>query len=136
MARMQPEDEPEPVSPDEFDHYLNEGVDLFNSARYHEAHEAFERVWVSVQGDESEFYKGLIQASICLHHFQRENLDGAAKLYSGHRKLLAAFLPHHQGIDVEGFLGEMQRALRPVLRRKPGDEVKLVDGPRLARIDA
>ena len=119
--KLEPEEEPEPVTADEFDAQFEHGIDLFNEAHYHEAHEAFERLWVSTQNEEAEFFKGLIQSSICLYHFQRGNPEGAKKLYSGQRKLLGAFLPAHRGLDVEGFLTSMQGTLRPVLRFRDGD---------------
>ena len=131
--KIEPEEEPDPVSEDEYEGFLEQGIALFNDAKYHDAHEAFERVWLSTQGSDADFYKGLIQACICLHHFQRENLDGAAKLYSGHRKLLADYMPAHLGVDVTGFLTTMQQTLRPVLRRKPDERVVLQDRPKIVR---
>ncbi len=62
--------------------------------------------------------KGLIQASICMQHFQRGNIAGARKLYSGHRKLLGAYLPARGGIDLGALLADMQRALTPALRAR------------------
>lgn len=79
-------------------------------------------LWEATQGESADFYKGLIQASICLHHLQGGNPDGARKLYTGHRKLLAGYLPAHLGLDVQGFLAEMQRSLSPVIRSRPGEE--------------
>lgn len=119
--RLEPEEEPEPVDPGEFDAQFERGIELFNAGSYHEAHETFERLWVSTQNAEADFYKGLIQSSICLYHFQRGNPEGAKKLYSGHRKLLGAFLPVHHGLDLEHFLGAMQEALRPVMRFRDGE---------------
>lgn len=118
MTRMEPEREPEPIGREEFDDCLARGVTLFNQGEYMEAHETFERIWVSTQDTEAEFFKGLIQASICLYHLSRGNPDGAKKLYGGHRRLLAEFLPAHRGLDIEGFLGAMQKTLRPVLRAR------------------
>jgi predicted metal-dependent hydrolase len=96
--------------------HLARGVRLFNEGAYHAAHEEFERVWLSTEGADSDFYKGLIQAAICLHHLERGNLDGARGLYGGHRRLLAAYLPAHLGLDVAALLADMQRALGPALR--------------------
>lgn len=93
---------------------------LFDEARYHEAHEVLDTVWMQTQGGDEDFFKGLIQAAICLHHYSRGNLDGAAKLYSGHRRYLASFLPEHRGIEVQRFLADMQAFLRDVVRRRPG----------------
>jgi predicted metal-dependent hydrolase len=97
-------------------------VELFDAGQYEEAHEAFEALWLSTEGPDSDFYKGLVQASIALHHFRRGNLEGAAKLHAGHRALLAAYLPAHHGIDVASFLRGMQDVLGPVARRRPGIE--------------
>jgi len=101
---------------------LASGIELFNSGEYEEAHEAFESLWLATQGPDSDFYKGLVQASIALHHFRRGNLEGAAKLHAGHRRYLAAYLPAHAGIDVRSLLSEMQATLGPVARREPGSE--------------
>ena len=65
-----------------------------------------------------------------MHHFEQGNLEGAAKLYRGHRRLLAAYVPAHGGIEVEQFLETMQAALRPVLMRDEGETVRLADVPR------
>ena len=95
---------------------LAEGVRLFGEGHYHEAHEAFERCWLANEAGDADFYKGLVQAAICMHHLVRGNPAGARKLYSGHRRLLGRFLPRHRGVDVELLLAEMQRVMRPVLR--------------------
>ena len=106
------EDAPPQASP------LLEAVRLFNAAEYHAAHELLDELWEGPEGPDSDFYKGMIQAAICLHHFARGNLLGAKKLYSGHRRYLAAYLPAHQGVDLARFLAEMQRCLRPVVRAR------------------
>jgi len=121
MARIEPEEEdfdPETFSPADAAHAFREGVRLFNEAEYHAAHEELEKCWLATQGPDSDFYKGLIQACICLHHYRRDNQDGARKLYSGHRKLLGPYLPEHLGVNLTGFLAEMQRTLRPVMRKQ------------------
>ncbi len=101
---------------------LQAAVALFNDAKYLAAHEVLDDLWESTEGESSDFYKGLIQAAICLHHFQDGNPSGARKLYSGHRRYLAGYRPRHLGVDVEGFLAAMQRALGPMLRARPGEE--------------
>ena len=98
-------------------------VELFNDGKYLASHELFDELWEATESAGADFYKGLIQAAIALHHFQEGNLEGATKLYGGHRRFLAAYLPAHRGVDVAGFLEEMQRFLRPVVRRAPGTEV-------------
>ena len=102
---------------------LTEVARLFDAGEYHAAHEVLDELWEGTQGPDADFYKGLLQASIAMHHFARGNLDGARKLYSGHRRYLAPYLPAHLGVDVARFLEEMQRVLRPVLRARPGEDV-------------
>jgi predicted metal-dependent hydrolase len=114
----------------ERDATLRAGIELFDSGRYLAAHELFEELWEATEGEDSDFYKGLVQAAIALRHYQTGNLEGAARLYSGHRRCLAAYLPEHRGVDVERFLADMQACLRPVLERRPGEEVAFDEGRR------
>ncbi|TAJ08076.1 MAG: DUF309 domain-containing protein [Planctomycetota bacterium] len=97
---------------------LRAALELFDAGRYHDSHEVLDELWEATSGPDADFYKGLIQAAICLHHWTEGNLEGARKLYTGHRKFLAAYLPAHLGLDVAALLAEMQRALAPVLRAK------------------
>ena len=95
---------------------------LFDAGEYHAAHEVLDEVWEQAPVAEQDFFKGLIQACIALHHHQQGNPDGARKLYSGHRRYLGRFLPEHRGLDVGDFLAQMQAALGPLLRAPPGAE--------------
>ena len=122
MTRISPEEpafDPDSFSPEDAERALREGVALFDAARYHEAHEAFERCWLANEGGDADFFKGLIQAAICMHHYADGNIAGARKLYAGHRRLLAPFLPAHRSLDLEAFLAEMQRVLGPASRSTP-----------------
>lgn len=103
------------MEPDENEATFAAGVRLFESGDYLAAHELFEELWEANEGGDADFYKGLVQAAVALHHFGAGNLEGAAKLYGGHRRLLAPFLPRHRGVDLARFLAEMQRWLAPAL---------------------
>ena len=87
---------------------LAEGVRLFNAGEYEESHEEFEHGWLSSEANDSEFFKGLVQAGICLHKLQQGQFDGAEKLHAGMRRYLAAFLPSHRGVDVAALMDEMR----------------------------
>jgi predicted metal-dependent hydrolase len=100
---------------------LRAAARLFDAAEYHAAHERLDLLWESTEGRDADFLKGLIQACIAMHHYSRANVEGAAKLYSGHRRYLAGYLPAHRDVDVAGFLAEMQRVLQPVVRARPGE---------------
>jgi len=104
---------------------LRAAFGLFNAGKYLAAHEVLDDLWEETSGEAADFYKGLIQASICLHHWQDGNPDGARKLFAGHRRCLAGYLPSYAGVDVAAFLADMQRALAPLLVARPGDEPPL-----------
>ncbi len=124
VERIRPEPEPDPDdlpgSEEEVAAHLARAVELFDRGEYHAAHEVLDELWLVASVAEQDFFKGLIQASIALHHHARGNPEGARKLYAGHRRLLAPYLPRHRGIDVERFLGDMQTFLRGVVRPRPG----------------
>ncbi len=94
---------------------LSAAIELFNAGKYLAAHEVLEELWEATQGPEEGFYQGLLQAAIALHHLEQGNLEGAARLYRGHRRCLGVYLPRHRGLDLAGFLEAMQRALGPAL---------------------
>ena len=123
MARIEPEEEdfdPDAFTAEDAERALRHGLELFDAGEYHAAHEEIEKCWLASEGGDADFFKGLIQAAICMHHLSRDNVDGAKKLYSGHRRLLGPFLPAHREVDVAGLLAEMQRVLRPFLRGEGG----------------
>jgi predicted metal-dependent hydrolase len=111
----EPDFDPEEIALRGVEGLLADGMALFDSGSYLEAHEEFEKLWLANEAADADFFKGLVQAAMCLHHFRRGNLEGARKHYSGHRRCLAPFLPNHRGIDLLAFLEAMQRALRPAL---------------------
>jgi len=100
---------------------LGAAVGLFNDGQHLAAHELFEELWEAGEGGDADFYKGLIQAAIALHHLEDGNAAGATKLYGGHRRYLGQYLPEHAGLDVERFLADMQRFFAPILRGEPWD---------------
>jgi predicted metal-dependent hydrolase len=87
--------------------------ELFDGGRYLAAHELFEELWEDTHGPDADFYKGLLQAAVALHHLESGNHEGAARLYTGHRRLLAPYLPAHGGVDLAVLLAAMQRVVGP-----------------------
>ncbi len=94
---------------------LGEGVELFNSGRYWDAHEAWEREWMpDRKGPDSGFYKGLIQVAAGCLHYTRHNRRGAVNKWRSGADYLKPYLPRHHGLgldslvrSVEGFLEAM-----------------------------
>lgn len=127
MAKIEPEEEdfdPDAFGSEDAERAFAEGVRLFNDGQFKDAHEEFEKGWLARESGDADFYKGLVQACICLHHVTEGDQDGARKLYRGHRALLGAYLPSHAGLNVEALLAEMSRHLKPLLRARPGERVE------------
>jgi predicted metal-dependent hydrolase len=101
------------------------GVRLFDQGDYLAAHELFEELWESSEAGDADFYKGLVQAAIALHHLGTGNLEGAEKLHSGQRRFLAPFLPHRHGIDLQRFLREMQACLASARNAPAGTPARI-----------
>ena len=88
---------------------------LFNEQSYLACHELLEELWEETQGSDADCYKGLLQAAVALHHLSRGNAEGALRLYRGHRRYLASYLPAHLGLDLAGFLRGMQAHFDPLV---------------------
>jgi predicted metal-dependent hydrolase len=58
------------------------GIEHFNAGRYFDAHEVWEEIWLHSSGDTKTFYQMLIQAAVCLHHYERGNSRGARGMYA------------------------------------------------------
>src|SRR5262245_39222819 len=57
---------------------LDEGVILFNSGMYYDAHEVWEDLWRGIEDPaRKRCCQGLIQAAVGLHHLSRGNTIGA-----------------------------------------------------------
>jgi hypothetical protein len=88
----------------EIDPRLAEFIRLFNEKEFFEAHETLEGLWLETEGEDKDFYKGLIQCAVAFVHLERGNFRGARKLYRTASEYLHAYLPVHLGIQVEDLL--------------------------------
>lgn len=59
---------------------LAEGLACYNNARFFDAHEHWEIVWLQLQDPDKEFLQALIQVTAGFHHLQRGNNAGAISL--------------------------------------------------------
>lgn len=91
------------------------GINYFNDCDFFEAHEVWEDLWTEYRGPDREFYQGLIQVAVALHHFVNENIRGARKVYVSSRKYLDKYRPRHHGIDLDKLFAEYERCFAEVL---------------------
>lgn len=78
---------------------LAEGIGLFNSGRYWDAHEVWERAWIpDRKGADSGFYKGLIQIAAGCLHYSRHNRRGAINKWRSGMDYLRPYMPVHNRV--------------------------------------
>lgn len=69
-------------------HLLESGVALFNSALFHECHDAFEGLWVEALGELKRGLQGLIMLAGAFHHQQHHNGAGMVALLEDAERIL------------------------------------------------
>ena len=110
---------------------LEQGVELFNSGHYWEAHEAWEQDWMpDRKGADAAFYKGLIQVAAGCLHYTRRNRRGAVNKWTSGADYLRPYLPSHRGVQlkplveaVDGFLAAISGHAWPELTMPRIDQV-------------
>ncbi|HBA89320.1 MAG TPA: DUF309 domain-containing protein [Geobacter sp.] len=90
------------VPPDE----LQKAIDEFNSGDWFECHETLEELWVGEKGELRDFYQGVLQIAVALHHWRNGNFKGAATLLKGGSDCLRRVSQPCQGVDVARLLAE------------------------------
>ena len=98
---------------------LQHGIDLFNSGRYWDAHEAWEEVWMpDREGPDAGFYKGLIQIAAGCLHYGRHNRRGAVNKWRSGADYLRPYLPKHQGVRLSPLVATVDQFLAAMKLRE------------------
>lgn len=100
---------------DQYDPLYLKGIEYFNDCEFFEAHEVWEELWTEYRGPLRQFYQGLIQAAVALHHFGNGNIRGARKVYTSSANYLQPYRPTCMGLDLDTFLAEFTTCFRDVL---------------------
>jgi len=78
---------------------FDEGVRLFNSEEFFDAHEIWEDIWQEYRGDDRTFLQSLIQIAAGFYHAQCNNPKGARSQLSKGLGKLGEYGPVHQTVD-------------------------------------
>jgi len=100
-----------PASPDR-DATLAAFRSALDEGRFFEAREIPEAYWVADRSEDRDFYRGLIQAAVALHHASRGNLTGARSVAARARAHLVPHAPRHAGVEVQEVLERLDEAVR------------------------
>lgn len=110
------------------------GVAYFNGGDFFASHEVWEDLWRRESGRSRQFYKGLIQAAVALHHLTHGNQHGATKLLAGSQSCLQPFRSRYLGLDIDGFLAALDRCVAATLARAAGGRPGMVESGTVPRI--
>lgn len=97
---------------------FHRGIRLFNQARFWEAHEAWEAVWLRHPEDGRFFIQGLIQAAAAYHQLRRRIYRGFLIHLRRAQERLVLFPDTFLSVDVVG----LRRAISEALRRIDSEE--------------
>lgn len=86
---------------------LDEGIADFNAGRHWHAHEAWEPLWMGLEGEDKLFVQGLIMAAAMLYQHGRRVPRGVANHWANVQARLPPHAPVKWGIDVAGLLAQL-----------------------------
>lgn len=109
---------------------LEEGIAEFNAGRHWHAHEAWEHLWLGLEGDDKVFVQGLIMAAAMLHQYGRGVRRGVRNHWANVQARLPPHAPRKWGIDVAGLLEQ----LAPYVQDAEG-EPPLARDPAAVRLE-
>jgi uncharacterized protein len=75
------------------------GIDRFNAHEFWNAHEEWEHLWLTADGEEKLFVQGLIQLAAAYHHVQRGTHRGALRLFDASLRKLSRYPDGYLGVD-------------------------------------
>lgn len=81
----------------------------FNSGQWFECHETLEELWIGEVGEVRDFFQGVLQISVALHHWRNGNFGGAVSLLSGGVKLLSHVADACLWVDVAQLISDANR---------------------------
>jgi uncharacterized protein len=77
-----------------------DGVRLYRSGKYFEAHEAWETLWLTARQPDKAFLQGLIQVTAAFHHAERQNTRGTRLLLERALGRFERYPPDFGGVSV------------------------------------
>lgn len=99
---------------DEEARLFHEGIALFNSGEWFEAHEVWEDIWHDAGGDKKRFYQGLIQLAVTIEHIRRGNPRGVVQVYQSATSKFDGLPDEFMGIDITDLVKRVGAMVKPV----------------------
>ena len=113
-----------------FEESFFDALNLFNNQKWYEAHDAFEDIWNTVDGDERQIIQGILQVSVSQFHLNRGNINGATILLGEGLGRIKNRINIDIGIDLESFCKCLEELLKKLQYK---EELTKEDKPFLVR---
>ncbi len=92
------------MSPEDWEEFAH-GVQLFNSGKFWNSHEAWEQVWIRHREDERLFFQGIIQLAAAYHQLvAKKSYRGLLNNFDKAYEKLEVFQPEYLGVNVTPLL--------------------------------
>ena len=98
----------------------------FNSRQWFECHETLEELWIGEEGEARDFFHGVLQIAVALHHWRNGNYAGAISLLNGGVKLLGYVSATCMWVDVVQLISDANR-MREALEALGPDRMNGLD---------
>lgn len=112
---------------------LLQGIREFNSREWFECHETVEDLWIGAEGEIRDFYQGIIQLAIALHHWRNGNYGGAVSLLEGGAGYLRRVTDRCQWVDVARLVADADTT-RAALSSLGKEQMGLLDSVHILQI--
>ena len=113
-----------------FEDTFFDALNLFNNQKWYEAHDAFEDIWNTLDGDERQIIQGILQVSVSQFHISKGNLNGATILLGEGLGRIKDRTNIDLGVDLESFCKCLEELLIKLQYKK---ELFNKDKPFLVR---
>jgi hypothetical protein len=90
---------------------IQKGIELFNTERFWESHEALEYAWRRASGSEKDLLQGVILVAAALVHLQKNESKVAIGVMQRAYDKLSRNPAHSTGIDIESLRKELSRMI-------------------------
>ena len=113
-----------------FEDAFFDALNLFNNQKWYEAHDAFEDIWITLNGDEMQVIQGLLQVSVSQFHLSKGNLNGATILLGEGLGRIKNRTNIDLGVDLESFCKCLESLLSKLQNK---EELNENDKPYIVR---
>ena len=118
------------VDIESFEDNFSNALNLFNNQKWYEAHDAFEDIWNTLDGDERQIIQGILQVSVSQFHLNKGNLNGATILLGEGLGRIKNRTNINLGIDLQTFCKCLEELLRKLQYK---EELNQNDKPYIVR---